>query len=168
MNRPTFSLAAALRPLLLCLAGSALLTVPQAQQSKNRVGLVNVQQLVAGMPGSASYVSISKKADTDLAAQQKNLVTLANKASSSPTAANKAALTKAQQTFQNAQKSYQTQLNTAAKPLMTKLDASIARVAKANGYSVVMDSTVARRSQLVVYANTATDLTQAVLKDLKK
>lgn len=153
---------------LLLLPLALLATAPQAQNNKNRVGFVNVPQLVSTMPGGANYTALRKKADTDLANQQKNLQALVTKANASPTAANKAAVTKAQQTFTNAQKNYQTQIANAFKPLATKLNTSIARVAKANGYSVVLDRQVAARSSLVVYANSSTDLTAAVQKELKK
>lgn len=157
-----------MKPFLIVLPVFLLLTVPHAQQGKGRVGFVSVKQLVSAMPGNASYLSISKKADADLLNQSKNLQSLIAKATSSPTATNKAAVTKAQQTFATAQKNYRTQLDNASKPLKTKLDAAIAKVARANGYSVVLDSTVAAQSKLVIYGSTANDLTAAVTKELKK
>ena len=42
----------------------------------------------------------------------------------------------------------------------------VARVAKANGYSVVMDRQVAAQTRLIVHANSTADLTAAVIKAL--
>lgn len=145
-----------------------LLTVPHAQQKKSRVAFVNVSQLVAALPSSSSYLTLSKNADADLAKRQAALRTLLAKAQSSPTAANRAALTKAQKDYAAAQKGYQSRLASAFKPLASKLDSAIAATAKANGFSVVLDRQVAARTSLVVYANPTTDLTQAVLKKIKK
>lgn len=153
---------------LLLLPLALLMTAPHAQNTRSRLAFVNVPQLVAAMPGGANYTALTKKADTDLANQQKNLQSLLTKVNASPTTANKAAFTKAQQNLATSQKNYQTQMANAFKPLATKLNASIAKVAKANGYSVVLDRQVAARTNLVVYANSSTDLTAAVLKELKK
>lgn len=157
-----------MKRLFLLLPMALLLTAPQAQSGKGRLGFVNVPQLVAAMPGGANYTALRKKADTDLGQQQKNLQTLLVKVNGSPTAANKAAVTKAQQTFAKAQKNYQTQIAAAFKPLATKLNSAIAKTAKANGYSVVLDRQVAATTRLVVYANSSTDLTAAVMKEIKK
>lgn len=152
---------------LILLPLSLLLTSPHAQNVRSRIGFVNQAQLVASMPGGTNYVNLRKKADTDLGKQQQNIQSLMNKANASPTAANRAAVTKAQQAFTTAQKNYNAQLDKAFKPMASKLNTAIAKVAKANGYSVVMDRQKAATSSLVVYANSATDLTAAVLKQLK-
>lgn len=153
---------------LILLPAFLLLTSPHAQQAKGRMGFVTVQQLVAAIPGNANYLALSKKADADLRKQQQNVQALMQKASSSPTDANRAAVSKAQQAFVNSQKTYQAQMATAFKPLAGKLDGAIAKTAKANGFSVVLEKQVAGRTKLVVYANASTDLTAAVLKELKK
>ena len=48
------------------------------------------------------------------------------------------------------------------------MDKAIAKVAKAQGFSVVMSRQVAAQSGLVVYADEDTDLTQAVIQELKR
>ena len=48
------------------------------------------------------------------------------------------------------------------------VDKAIAKVAKAQGFSVVMSRQVAAQSGLVVYADEDTDLTQAVIQELKR
>lgn len=158
-----------MRHAFLILPLALLATVPHAQQRASRVGFVDVQQAVATLPGSSTYLSLAKKVDADLAAKQATIQRLAAQAAASPTAANRQAVQKAQQDFLSAQKGYQARLATEFKPLASRLNAAVASVAKRNGYSVVMDRRVAAQSHLVVYANSsATDLTAAVLKVLKK
>lgn len=151
-----------LSPLLL------LMTVPHAQQKRSRVAFVNVQQLVAALPGNSNYLTLSKNVDRDLNKRQQHIRTLLSKAQSSPTAENRAALTKAQQDYEKAQTSYQARLAAAFKPLAGKIDSSITQAARSQGFSIVIDQQVAARSSLVIYAHPHTNLTPSVLKLLKK
>ncbi|GGK87998.1 OmpH family outer membrane protein [Deinococcus radiotolerans] len=152
--------------LLVLMPLALLTTVPHAQQSKNRVGVVNVQNVIKNMTGSKTYLDISNKSSTDLKARQVTLQTLATKAAKGA-AADKAALTKAQQEYAKARDSYISQIDAAFKPLATKVNAAVAKVAKTNGYSIVLDANVANATNLIVHANSAVDLTQAVLKEVK-
>lgn len=155
--------------ILLVLPLFLITTIPHAQQKRSRVGFVNVTQIVAAVPGGAAYLDLRKKVDADLNARAKTIDQLATKAARTRTAADRQALTKAQQSFASSQKSYQTRLNTAFKPVANRVDSAIAAVAKSSGFTVVLDRDVAARSKLVVYANTAsTDLTAAVVKAIKK
>ncbi|MCD0158190.1 OmpH family outer membrane protein [Deinococcus sp. 6GRE01] len=150
---------------MLLLPLALLTTVPHAQQSKNRVGILNVQTVVKAMPGAQAYLDLNARASSDLAAKQKNIQALAAKAS---TAADRAALTKAQQAYAAARTDYAKRIDAAFKPLGTKMNAAVAKVARANGYTVVLDERVAAQTSLIVYANEgATNLNNAVLKELK-
>ncbi|MBZ9749324.1 OmpH family outer membrane protein [Deinococcus sp. HMF7604] len=145
-----------------------LATVPHAQQAKSRLGIVNVQQAVKALPESKAYLDLNSKVAADLAAKEKALSELNAKAAASRSAADRAALTKAQQAYSAARADYAKRIDTTFAPLATKLNAAVAKVAKANGYSVVLDEQVAAQTSLVVYANeSATNLTQAVIKSLK-
>lgn len=144
-----------------------LATVPHAQQSKSRVAMVTVQTLIKALPGNASYLALMTKADTDLKARQASLQTLAAKAASTRSAADRQALTKAQQAYTALRADYDKQIQTAFKPLASKLNAAVAQAAKANGVSVVMDDKVAAQTGVVIYADPGVNLTNAVLKVLK-
>lgn len=153
---------------LLLLPFALMMTVPQAQQTRSRVGFVNVQAAVKAMPNSAAYLKLNSNVNADLAARAKNIQALASKAAASRKPADQQALAKAQQTLRSTQSGYQTRLNTAFAPLATKLNATVAKVAKTSGFTVVLDQAVAAQTRLVVYANTqTTDLTPAVIKALK-
>ena len=156
------------RPLLL-LPLFLLATVPQAQTKNTRLGFVNVQKVVAAVPGGGPYLDLRRKVDTDLAKRQVNIQQLTVKANRTRAKADADALKKAEQSFVTAQKNYQTRLAESFKPIGKRVDTTIAAVAKSNGFGVLFDYEVAASSKLVVYANTAkTDLTPAVLKALKK
>lgn len=158
-----------MRKAFLILPLALLTTVPHAQQRKGRVGFVDVQRVVATLPGSSGYLSLSKKVDADLAKKQARIQQLAAKAAATRSAADQQALGHAQRDFLATQKGHQSRLSTAFAPLASKVNAAVASAAKSNGYSVVLDRRIAAQSRLVVYANTqATDLTAAVIKALKK
>ncbi|KEF34386.1 outer membrane chaperone OmpH [Deinococcus sp. RL] len=158
-----------MRYALFLLPLALLSTVPQAQQSRARVGFVNVQQAVAAMPNSANYLSLQKRVDADLAAKQANLQKLATQAQKTRKAADVQAYQKAQQSLVAAQKNYNARLAKEFAPLQSRLNSVVAAVARSSGFTVVLDRRVAAQSGVVVYANTAvTDLTPAVVKALKK
>ncbi|WP_092262475.1 OmpH family outer membrane protein [Deinococcus reticulitermitis] len=155
--------------ILLVLPLFLITTIPHAQQKRHRVGFVSVPQIVAAVPGGAAYLDLRKKVEADLSARAKTIDQLATKAGRTRTAADRQALTKAQQSLATSQKNYQTRLNTAFKPVASRVDSAVAAVAKSSGFTVVLDRDVAARSKLVVYANAATtDLTPAVVKAIKK
>lgn len=158
-----------MRYALFLLPLALLSTVPQAQKTRSRVGFVNVQQAVAAMPNSASYLSLQKRVDADLKAKQSNLQKLAAQAQKTRKAADVQAYQKAQQGLVTAQKNHDSRLAKEFRPLQTRMNSVVAAVARSSGFTVVLDRRVAAQSGVVVYANTgATDLTSAVVKALKK
>ncbi|GGM06273.1 OmpH family outer membrane protein [Deinococcus aerophilus] len=153
---------------LMLLPLALLATVPHAQSGKNRVGFVDVQAAVKALPDSKAYLDLSARVETDLKAKQQGLQTLAAKAAATGSAADRQALVKAQQAYASAQSAYRDRVATAFQPVASKLNVAVAKVAKANGYSVVLDRQVAAQNNLVLYANdSATNLTSAVIKALK-
>ena len=152
-------------PKALLLAPLALLVLqPHAQQGKNRVGIVNVQSVVSGMPGGAGFVALSKKADADIQVQVKAVRALLGKANGrGASAADKSAYTAAARKYQESAQSYQKQLAASFAPLAGRVNTAVTAVARTGGYSVVLDQKVARDNGVVIYANAqATDLTAAV------
>lgn len=155
---------------LLLLAPLALFALqPHAQTSKYRVGIVNVQTVVKSMPGSASFLAVSQKADTALQAQAKTVAALQTKATArTATPADRAAYSAAVQKYQSDSQSYDKQVKAAFAPLSSRVNAAVASTAKANGYSVILDQRVAATTKLVIYANLkSTDLTAAVTAKIK-
>ncbi|WP_295815433.1 OmpH family outer membrane protein [uncultured Deinococcus sp.] len=153
--------------ILMLLPLALLATVPHAQQPKSRVAFVNVDTLVRAMPNSAAYTKAMTQAETDLKARRASLQTLLAKASSSGSAADRQAATKAQQAYATVQADHTKKIQAAFAPLSTRLNAAVAQAAKANGFTVVMDEKVAAQTSLVLYADKSTSLTAAVQKLLK-
>ncbi len=157
-------------PKMVWLAPLALFALqPHAQQSKTKLGIVNVQSVVAALPGSAGYVALTKKADTDIQDQAKSVqALLASASASGATTASKTAYTTAAKKYQASAQSYQKQLQASFAPLAGRVNAAVSSVAKAGGFSVVLDQRVARDTRLIIYANPqTTDLTAAVTAKLK-
>jgi outer membrane protein len=142
---------------------------PHAQTGAAKTGFVNVQMVVAVMPGGSGFVTLSQKVDTDLKARATALQALQSKAAGrTATAADRDAFNKAAQKYQADGTAYQKQLQQAFAPLASRVNAAVAVVARASGYSLVLDKRVARDRGLVVYANAqATDLTAAVTARVK-
>ena len=147
-----------------------LVSAPHAQKSGMKVGIVNVQKVLAAAPGGASFASIRKQADADLGAQAKKIQALQQKiASGGATAADRQTLDTSVRTYNAAQEKYNKQLSTNFTPVKKTVDAALASAAKAQGFALVLDYAVAQQSCLVIYADSkATDLTAAVIKQLKK
>lgn len=152
---------------LMLLPLALLATVPHAQGAKNRLGLVDVQAAVKALPASKAYLDLSARVDADLKGKRAKIDTLAARAASTGSAADRKALLDAQQAYNSAQTGYQSRLSAAFQPVSVKVNAAVARVAKANGYSVVMDRQVAAQTRLIVHASSTADLTAAVIKALK-
>lgn len=164
---PTRTEGETVNKILMLLPLALLATVPQAQQGKSRVAMVNVQTLIKALPGNASYLALMTKADKDLKARQASLQTLVAKANTTRSAADRQAVTKAQTSYTALRADYDKQIQTAFKPLGTKLNAVVAQVARANGVSIVMDDSVAAQTGIVIYADPGANLTSAVVKALK-
>lgn len=142
---------------------------PRAAQAGARTGVVNVQTVVAAMPGGEGFVALSKKSDTDILARQKTLQTLLSKARArGASSADKAAYTTAAKAYQATTQKYGKDLAALFAPLATRVNTAVASVAKASGYGVVFDQQSAREQGIVIYANAqATDLTAAVVAKIK-
>ncbi|ADV66995.1 OmpH family outer membrane protein [Deinococcus maricopensis] len=156
---------------LLALGATAALAAPaSAQAASTKIGIVNVDTVIAALPGASNYASLRKKADADLAAQAKKISDLQAKvASGKATSADQTTLKNAITAYNTSNANYQKQIQSQFSPLAKKVDAAISAVAKANGYAMIFDYAVAQRSGLVIYANTAsTDITSLVVKQVKK
>lgn len=155
---------------LAALPFAAFTVVPHAQTKAAKVGIVNVQRVLAATPGGANVAALRKKADTDLGAQAKKIQALQAKISTNAaTAADRQALDVALKTYQTAQQNYGKQVSTAFQPVAGVVNSAVAKTAAAQGFTIVMDYAVAQQSGLVIYADSkATDLTDAVIKSVKK
>lgn len=141
--------------------------VPQAKQSKGRVGYVNILVLIQKLPQGKAYIALDTKAKKDLSSRLARLKRVKNQAGSSPTAAKRNLIKEIEKNYIKTQKNYNSQLKKTFAPLSKKIDAAIRKTAAANGYSVLFDQQVAAKSNLIIYADKRVNLTNAVMKNLK-
>ncbi len=156
----------------LVLAALGLLATPLVAQNKttpSRVGFVDADALIQAHPEFKKVQDLQAQARKELQPLEERLKPLDQKVKSG------AASAKEQQDYQTLLQTYQATLkkwqerqSQLLKPITEEIDRAIAKVAKAQGFSVVMSKQVAAQSGLVVYADEETDLTQAVLKEIQK
>lgn len=149
----------------------ALLTPFMAQNRTTpaRIGFVDADALVQAHKDYPKVKDLQDQARKELAPLEEKIKPLDQKVRSGQASAKERqdydALVKA---YQETLKRWQDRQNQALKPILEDVDQAIAKVAKAQGFSVVMSRQVAAQSGLVVYADEDTDLTQAVIRELKR
>lgn len=155
----------------LALALGALLT-PMLAQNRNvatRLGFVDADALVQAHPDYKKVQDLQAQARKELSPLEEKIKPLEAKIrSGQATAKERQDYEALLKTYQDTLKKWQDRQNPVLKPILEEVDQAIAKVAKAQGFAVVMSRQVAAQSGLVVYADEDTDLTQAVIKELKK
>ncbi|GGN05764.1 hypothetical protein GCM10007092_20740 [Thermus composti] len=154
------------------LLGLGLGLTPLMAQNKNvpsRVGFVDADALIQAHPDYKKVQDVQAQAKKELSPLEEKLKPLDQKVRSGQASA------KERQDYEALMKTYQSTLekwrerqNQALKPILEDVDRAIAKVAQAQGFSVVMSRQVAAQSGLVVYASNDTDLTQVVIQELKR
>lgn len=139
---------------------------PHAQTSAQKVGFVDVKAVITAHSTNKDIEAISKKADAELAPYYKQVQDIDAKGAAA-TAGDKDKRAQLVSTIQAKSKAYNTQLEPKVEAAQNAANTAIAAAAKANGYSIVMDRTVAATTGLVVYGDDTTDLTAAALKNVK-
>jgi outer membrane protein len=158
--------AKALAPVAIVAAFGLGTLAPQAQTPPQKVGFVDVQKLLSAHPNDKELQEIQKKATAELGELEKQIKAIDAKGASA-SAAEKQNRTTLVSTAQAKAKAYDAQMQPKLTAVEKAVDTAVNTVAKANGYSIVMDRRVAQQSSLVIFAETNTDLTDAALKALK-
>lgn len=138
---------------------------PHAQTAPQKIAFVNVAEVLKAHPDNAAVVALQKKADGELKPMDDQIKALQAQGTKI-TPADKDKLNQLVTTIQAKAKDYDKQINDKVAPLTAQVDTAVSVAAKANNVAVVMDAAAA--SGLVVYADTATDLTDAVKNALPK
>ncbi len=157
-------------PIAVAVALTAAFTVPMAQTRATRIGFVNAQNVLAGHPQGARVIDAQKKAQAELKDLSDRVQALQAKvANNTATAAERQQLETLIKTGQARQTQLKTQLDKLLEPITKQVDAAVAKVAKAQGFVLVMDRAIASQSGLVIYADPeGTDLSDEVIKEIKK
>ena len=135
---------------------------PHAQTAPQKIGFVNVPEVLKANPNSAALAALQTKANTELGALDTQLKAIQAKGTAA-TAAEKEQATLLTTNLNAKAKDYNEQV---AKQL-APVDAAVSSTAKAQGFSIVMDKSIAATSSLVIYADPSTDMTATVIKNLK-
>ncbi len=139
---------------------------PRAQTAPQKIGFVDVSRVLEAHPSNASIKALQDKATKELAGLDTQIKAIQAKGSGA-TAAEKDQATQLITTIQAKAKDYDAQIGKAVAPVETAVDAAVTATAKTQGFSVIMDKKLAANG-LVIYADASTDLTDAVVKNLKR
>ncbi|UQN05388.1 OmpH family outer membrane protein [Deinococcus sp. QL22] len=166
LSAKSFLSPKALAPVAIVAAFGLGTLAPHAQTTPQKIGFVDVQKLLTSHPSNPEIEKIQKAADTELGGINKQIQAIDAKGSQA-TAADKQSRETLVKTGQAKAAEYDKQLAPKVAVVETAVDAAIDKVAKANGFGVVMDRNVAKNSGLVVYADPAAEMTDATVKALK-
>jgi outer membrane protein len=157
-------------PIILAVAATAAFTVPLAQSKATRIGFVTAQKVLENHPQGKGVLDQRKKAEEELKPLQAQIVALQQKiAGGSATAADRQQYETLAKAYQARAKALQDKVTKLLDPITKEVDSAVAKVAKAQGYVLVMDRQIAASSGLVIYADPdGTDLTDEVIAEVKK
>lgn len=149
--------------LTLLLAGSGLAA------SATKIGFIDVDKIKAQHPSNKTITQLEKEASSALDPIRKKITDLQKAVGSSkPTAAQEKQYKDLQTQYNNTFEKYQKQIKPKLDAMAKSIDTAIQKVAKAQGFQIIMSKNVAASSGLVVYADEkSTDVTAAVIKALK-
>ncbi|MGK0618354.1 OmpH family outer membrane protein [Meiothermus cerbereus] len=155
-------------PILAGLLLSSLL-VAQTQPTANKIGYLNARAVVEAHPQFAKVREIQTKAEAELKPLREQLQSLdAKLRTGNATAQEQQAYRTAAQSLEAAGQKWGEQQNAALRPITEDIDKVIGKVAKEQGFAIVLDQEIAASSGLVVYAAQELDLTQAIVRALPK
>ncbi len=155
-------------PILATLLLSGLL-VAQNQPTPSKIGYLNARAVVEAHPQFAQVKAVQAQAEAELKPLRDQLQALEAKIRAGNASAKEQQDYRVlAQSLQEAGRKWTERSNAILKPITEEIDQVIARVAKAQGFAMVLDQEVAASSGLVVYAAEELNLTQAVLQALPK
>jgi outer membrane protein len=157
-------------PVLLAVALTAAFTLPNAQSKATKIGFVNAQKVLESHPDGKGIISQRKKAEDELKPIATQIQALQAKIQqNSATAAERQQYDVLAKSYQARAKQLQEKFDKLLAPITKDVDTAVGKVAKAQGYVVVMDRLIASQSGLVIYADPeGTDLTDDVAAEVKK
>lgn len=155
--------------LMLALIGLGTLPLAQKKDVPTRVGFIDAETVIAAHPGYGKVKAVREQADKELAPLVEKLKSLEEKLQSGKaTAKDRQDYQVLLEAYNKAKAKWAPKIQKALDPIVKEVDQVVAEVAKAQGFAVIMNRRVAAQSNLVVYADPSTDLTQAVVEALKK
>jgi outer membrane protein len=162
MKRLTLVLAAALAVAILMGANLG------AQDAPTRLAFVDSQALIAAHPAGREANELRELAAEEITGIRNRLDGLQEKARTQGLDNSESELFNILlATLESVQTRYAADINTAAQPAISAVNAAIRAVAEANGVAVIFDIEAAAAGGLVVYASEGLDLTEQVAARLQ-
>jgi outer membrane protein len=157
-------------PVLVAVALTAAFTLPNAQSKATKIGFVNAQKVLECHPDGKGVIAQRKKAEDELKPIQAQIQALQAKLQqNTATAAERQQYDVLAKSYQARAKQLQDKFDKLLSPITKDVDVAVGKVAKVQGYVVVMDRLIASQSGLVIYADPeGTDLTDDVCAEVKK
>lgn len=156
---------------VLLLAGLSLssLLVAQTPSAADKIGYLNARAVVEAHPQFAKVKALQGKAEAELEPLRAQVQSLEAKLrSGNATPQEQQTYRTAAQSLEAAGQKWSEQQNAALRPITEDIDKIIGKVAKEQGFAIVLEQEVAASSGLVVYAAQELELTQAVVRALPK
>lgn len=151
---------------VLLLAG---LPLAQKKTIPTRVGFVDAETVIQAHPRYGEVEELQKQADAELKPLLEKLRPLEEKlAAGKATAKDREDYQVLTEAVKKHREKWGPRIQEKLDPLIKEADQVVAQVAREQGFAVIMNRRVAAASNLVVYADPNTDITQAVVEALKK
>lgn len=145
------------------------LMVAQNQSTASKIGYLNARAVVEAHPQFTRVKDLQARAEAELKPLRDQLQPLDAKIrAGNATAQEQQTYRTLAQSLQETSKKWSDQQNAALRPITEEIDQLISKVAKEQGFAIVLDQEVAASSGLVVYAAEELDITQAIVRALPK
>jgi len=145
-------------------------TTPSAPTAPpSGICFVNSQRVLEAHPDGAKVLEARKRAEDELKPLQQQTLALQQKiGANSATAAERQQYETLVKSYQSRTAALQAAQNKLLEPITRAVDAAITKIAPTRGCAVVLDRAIAASSGLVVYADPSTDITDAVIAEVRK
>jgi len=156
---------------LAAIAVLALASWPLAQKKDvpSRVGFIDAETVIQAHPRYGEVAKLQEQADAELKPLIEKLRALEEKiAKGEATAKDREDYQVLTEAVKKVRDKWAPKIQEKLDPLIKEVDQVVAQVAQELGFAVIMNRRVAASSNLVVYADPNTDITQAVVEALKK
>ncbi len=144
-------------------------STPATPPPSSGICFVDAQRVLEAHPDGPRVLEARKRAEDELKPLQQQIVALQQKITAGgATAAERQQYDTLVRTYQARSTALQDAQNKLLEPITKAVDGAIARVAPTRGCAVVLDRAIAASSGLVVYADASTDITDAVIVEVRK
>lgn len=140
-----------------------------AQDTPTRVVLIDSARLFDAHPQGAQVAALIREREEELAELRTELEAIVARVQGGQEASleDRQRYEVLARTLEESNRRWAQEINTAAEPISAEIDGAISAVAQENGYNIVLDGVVASTSGLIVYADTALDVTESVIARLR-